>query len=107
MTLAAAHLAWRRRLAAGALGRLGRRLRALVLSLAAQALRRSLETAAHALALRRRLGLPGVGFGLRPRIELAADQLHLRHFGRIALAIADPEQARVAARPRLEARRQR
>ena len=58
-----------------------------------------------ALALGRR-GVP-VGFGLGLRIELAADELHLRDFGAVAAAMAEPQQARVAAGPRREARRDR
>ena len=49
----------------------------------------------------------GVGFGLRARVELAADQLDLRDLGGVAPAEAEPQQARVAARPRREARRER
>ena len=52
-------------------------------------------------------GLSALGFllGLRLRVELAADQLDLRHLGRVAPAEADPEDAGVAAGPRREARR--
>ena len=49
----------------------------------------------------------GVGLGLRVRIELAADELDLRDLGAVAPAVADAQQARVAARPRREPRRDR
>ena len=47
----------------------------------------------------------GVALGRRVRIVLAPDQLDLRHFGAVAAAVAELEDARVAARARLEARR--
>src|SRR4029079_10805774 len=48
-----------------------------------------------------------VALRLRPRVELAADELHLRDLGGVALAEPEAQQARVAALPRLEARGQR
>ena len=38
-------------------------------------------------------------FGLGARVELAADQFDLRHFGAVTLTEADAQQPRIAARP--------
>ena len=75
------------------------------LGLAAQALRRRAQAAADALRLRPApcLGLLGLGV----RVVLAADQLDLRDLGAVAAAVAEPQDARVAARPLREARRDR
>ena len=51
--------------------------------------------------LLRRFGL----LGFRVRVVLAADQLDLRDLGAVAAAVAEAQDAGVAARPRLEARR--
>ena len=55
------------------------------------------------LRLRGGLGLLGLGV----RVVLAADQLDLRDLGAVAAAVAEAQDARVAARPRREARRDR
>src|SRR5262249_44033917 len=120
-----ARLPWRRRLLAlavrvcpagalafapGGLGLLlGRRLLAALLCrfglLAAQPLGRGAQPAADALrlGLLGRLGLLALGVG----VDLAADQLDLGDFGAVPAAVADSQDARVAARPRLEPRRDR
>src|SRR6185436_5262418 len=72
----------------------------------AKALGRRAQAAADALGLR--LGFRGrglLGFGVR--VELAADQLDLRDFRGVAAAEAEAQDPRVAARARLEARRDR
>ena len=74
--------------------------------LAAQALGRGAQAAADALRLRL-FGRLGGLLGLGVRVVLAADQLDLRDLGAVAAAVAEPQDARVAARPRLEARRDR
>src|SRR5439155_19728933 len=64
----------------------------------AEAARGRPEAVADALGLRSRGLLGALLFG-RFRVVLAANQLDLRHFGGIAAAEANPENARVAARP--------
>src|SRR6266849_5317011 len=78
-------------------------LLALGLGLAAQPVRRRAQAPAHALRLllRRGLGLRLLGV----RIVLAADQLDLRDLRAVPAAVADPQDAGVAAVPRGEARR--
>src|SRR5258708_29684486 len=99
-----------RRAARRALRRLGRLVLAaaalVVVLLAAQALGCRTETSADSLGLRLRF-FRRRAFGLRLRIVFAAHELDLRDLGAVALAEADPEQPRVAAGPRREARRQR
>src|SRR5689334_243161 len=73
----------------------------------AETRRRRAQAAADALGLRLRFLRRRVAFGLRTRIELAADELDLRDFGAVALAVADPQQTRVPAGPRGEAGRER
>src|SRR6185312_15920396 len=65
------------------------------------------EEPAETFLLRRRCRRGCGLLGLGVRIELAADQLDLRDFGAVAAAEAQTEDPRVAARPRLEPRRQR
>src|SRR5204863_5937239 len=72
---------------------------------APQPLSRRAQAAAHASALRLLAFGPGLRLGFRARIEFAADQLHLCNLGAVALAIAEAQQAGVAARPLREPRR--
>jgi hypothetical protein len=82
---------------------------ALFFLFAAQPLGRRLQPAADALGLLRLLafGLVRIDFGLRARIELAADELDLRDFGRVALAEPNPQQTRVTTRTLGEPGRER
>src|SRR5262249_23331366 len=75
------------------------------LRLPAEPIRRGAQAAAHALRLLllRRGGL----LGFRVRVDLAADELDLRDLRAVAAAVAEAQDPRVAARPRLEARRDR
>src|SRR5262249_3065627 len=104
--LRSANLPWRRRLAAGALGRLGRHLVCVVvfLAAAAQPLGRRAQAAADALGLRLLLGRR---FRLGLRVVLAAEELDLRDLRAVAFAVSDPQQACVAARTIREAGRER
>src|SRR5690348_6469768 len=85
----------------------GRRLRGgrLGLLATAQALGGGAQAPADALGLRL-LAFAALCFGIRlgARIELAANQLHLRDFGAVALAVPDAEEPCVAAGPIGEAR---
>src|SRR5581483_8707435 len=80
---------------------------AFTLRAAPQTFRGCAQTAADALLLRLGAFLLRVAFGLRARIEFAADQFNLRDLGAIALAEAEAQQARVTAGPRRKARRDR
>src|SRR5207249_2215686 len=101
----AAGFARRRGLLPDALRRLARNFPAAGLFLlAAHAFGRRAQTSADALGLRLLLGL-ALLVGLRLRVELAANQLDLRDFRAVALAEADAQQTRVAARPIREPRR--
>src|SRR5690606_23271205 len=81
-----------------------RRLLALVLP-AADALGGGLQPLAHPLARRRLRGRLGRRVGVRRRVVLAADELHLRDLGAVAAPEADAQQPRIAARPLGEPRR--
>jgi hypothetical protein len=71
---------------------------------AAEALRCGPKPSADA-RLARRLAFLGSLLGLRPRVELAAHQFHLRDLGSVALPESQTQKARVAAGPGLEAGR--
>ncbi len=67
---------------------------------------RGADAASDSLWRRPALGIHGFSFRLRAWIELAANQLDLGDFRRVAPAKSDPEQPRVPARPFREPRRQ-
>src|SRR5207344_2845464 len=73
--------------------------------LAAEPLGRRAQPATDALrlGLGRRFGFFGFGVG----VVLAANEFDLRHLGAVAAAIAESKNPRVAARTRLEPRRNR
>src|SRR5689334_6629312 len=105
--LRSASLARGRRLSRGTLGLAARLpLRGAAVLAAAQVARRLAQALAETLAPLRRFALFPFGRFRLFRRPLAANQLDLRRLGAIAAAEADAQDARVAARPIREPRRQ-